>query len=149
MYLTPWMPPLCIDDRDVFIFSNQRGLAAPGLPGAEGLPGPPGPPGAQGPAGVCTCTYKGLVITTDYTASNTDQYIGVRILKEAELTLPELPLEYMQLVIKLEYGAPVGTRKLTIRPSPGHLINGSNYLTLNTPYQSITLIFSNSTWYTI
>lgn len=157
MFTTSWIPPMHIEDRDVFIFSSQRTPCAPRPPGLPGPPGPPGPPGLEGapglegPPGVPGPTHKdsGKVITEDYVATNTDYYIGVRIIKEAEITLPIDPVEYMQIIVKLEYGAPVGTRKLTIRPTPGHLINGSSHLTLNAPYQSITLIYSSNTWYTI
>jgi len=108
--------------------------------------GPPGPPGPPGPRGSCTCNT--VTIVQDYEATENDYYIGADLLDAATLTLPSDVQNGTEYVIKLEFGAPVGTRKLTVKPEAPALINGTTSLTLNTPYQAISVIFNNNNWWT-
>jgi hypothetical protein len=85
----------------------------------------------------------------DYTATANDYYIGADLLDAATVTLPNSMQPGTQYVIKLEFGAPVGTRKLVIKPEAPALINGVTSITLNTPYQSVQVIYNNNNWWTI
>lgn len=105
-----------------------------------GPPGPPGPPG--------NCSRRVVTIVQDYTATPSDYYIGADLLDEAKVTLPYAVNPGTEYVIKLEFGAPVGNRKLTVKPEAPALINGVSSITLNTPYQVISVIFNNNHWWT-
>lgn len=116
-----------------------------------GDPGPQGPQGdigPQGPAGSCSRTNT-VTISKDYYATPDDFYIGVDLEDEATLYLPENPSNGIEYVIKLQYGAPVGNRKLTIKPRGGSFINGTNSSTMTTPYQSINVISNDNNWWTV
>ena len=172
------LPPT-IDDRDLFINSivnGGPGTPGPeGPPGADGVSivsaevtpnpgnlllllsdgsiidagqvvGPAGPPGPPGPAGD-VCSVK--TITADYTAQPDDCYIGCMLEDAATLTLLNNVEPGTRYAIKLEFGAPVGTRKLTVRPELPALINGVTSITLTTPYQSLEVIYNNGNWWTI
>jgi hypothetical protein len=174
--IPPYLPlPPTIDDRDLFINSVVNG--GPGTPGPEGPEGPAGvgvaaaevndnpgdllllltdgtiinagnvigPPGPPGPASG-TCSVK--TITSDYTAQPDDCYIGCVLENAATLTLLNNVDPGTRYSIKLEFGAPVGTRKLTVRPELPALINGVTSIILTTPYQSLEVIYNNNNWWT-
>lgn len=178
-WITPVFVPLppIIDDKDLFINSvvnsNAGPLGPPGPPGADGVSivsaevepnpgnliitlsdgtvinagnviGPPGPPGPPGESIRNTTT-----IFENYKAKSTDYYIGAYLLDAATLTLPNDVEPGTEYAIKLEFGAPVGNRKLLIQPEAPALINGVTSLTLNTPYQSLNVIYNNGNWWTI
>jgi hypothetical protein len=103
--------------------------------------GPPGPPGGT--------SRNTVTIVQNYEATPTDYYIGADLLNAATITLPSAVPPGTEYVIKLEFGAPVGTRKLTVQTQAPTLINGVTSLTLNTPYQSISVIYNNGSWWTI
>ncbi len=156
---TPLVFPAILDDRDLLINSTIS-TQAPGIPGPAGPAGdigPQGPTGEAGPAGDTgpqgppgqVQVLPGRIISASSLADNGDVYIGAQLTSEAELILPDQPQEYTQLIIKLEYGAPVGTRKLKVKSINGHLINGVDSFTLTTPYQVLRLIYSNNAWYSI
>jgi hypothetical protein len=109
--------------------------------------GPPGPPGPSEPCKSCGCNT--VTITKDYCASETDCYIGAQLKNAATITLPNTVTNGTQYTIKLEFGAPVGTRKLTVQPQPPALINGVTAITLTTPYESVNVIYNNANWWTI
>jgi hypothetical protein len=105
--------------------------------------GPPGPPGkCKG----CSCNTT--TITEDYCATETDCYIGAQLKDKATVTLPNTVPAGTNYSIKLEFGAPVGNRKLTIQPEPPTLINGVTAITLTTPYESVNVIYNNDNWWT-
>lgn len=108
--------------------------------------GPTGPAGSSGGTGGPVTT---TTIYNDYSAQLTDFYIGVELEDEAELLLPKNPPNGTEFVIKLQYGAPVGNRKLTIKPASGSLINGTSSSTMTTPYQSINIISNGNNWWTV
>jgi hypothetical protein len=114
-----------------------------GPTGAQGDTGPPGPPG---PSKACGCVTT--TITEDYLATETDCYIGAQLKDKATVTLPNSVPPGTRYIIKLEFGAPVGTRKLTVQPELPALINGVTSTTLTTPYQSISVIYNNGNWWT-
>ena len=172
--IPPYLPlPPTIDDRDLFI--NSVVNAGTGTPGPEGpagvsvvsaevtpnpgnlllllsdgsiidagqVVGPPGPPGPA--SGICSVK----TITADYTAQPDDCYIGCVLEEAATLTLLNNVKPGTRYSIKLEFGAPVGTRKLTVQPELPALINGVTSITLTTPYQSLEVIYNNNNWWTI
>jgi hypothetical protein len=114
-----------------------------GPEGPQGADGPPGPPGPSGGT-----TRNTTTIVQDYEATPKDYYIGADLRDAATVKLSNKVPNGTEYVIKLEYGAPVGTRKLTVEPEAPALINGVASLTLNTPYQAISIIFNNNNWWT-
>jgi len=112
-----------------------------------GPPGEPGPPGPPAPIEPCACSTT--TITGDYTATETDCYIGAQLKDKATVTLLTSVPVGTRYTIKLEFGAPVGTRKLTVKPESPALINGVTAITLTTPYESISVIYNNNNWWTI
>jgi hypothetical protein len=112
-----------------------------------GPTGPQGDMGPPGPSGSCSCATK--TITQDYTAVETDCYIGAQLKDKATVTLPNTVSPGTRYTIKLEFGAPVGNRKLTVQPQPPTLINGVTAITLTTPYESVSVIYNNNHWWTI
>jgi hypothetical protein len=112
-----------------------------------GPTGPQGDMGPPGPSGGCSCATK--TITQDYTAAETDCYIGAQLKDKATITLPNTVPTGTRYTINLEFGAPVGNRKLTVQPQPPTLINGVTAITLTTPYESVSVIYNNNHWWTI
>jgi hypothetical protein len=107
------------------------------------------------------CCCRSTLITGDYTAKLSDYYIGVSLAKDdrddrddrddsgAKITLPLDPPDCIEYVIKLEYGAPVGNRKLKIYPQGSNTIDGGNSVTFINPYQSLSLISRGKNWWII
>lgn len=108
--------------------------------------GPTGPQGPAGPSG--GTTRRTVTIVQDYVASYDDYYIGADLFDAAKVTLPNGVVDGTEYVIKLQYGAPVGNRKLTIEATAPALLNGVTSLTLNTPYQVVSVIYNNGNWWT-
>jgi hypothetical protein len=117
-----------------------------GPTGPSGQPGPTGPPGPPGPSKGCDCTTT--TITEDYCASETDCYIGAQLKDKATVTLPSSVPDGTRYTIKLEFGAPVGNRKLIVQPESPALINGVTAITMTTPYESVSVIYNNANWWT-
>lgn len=155
------LPPI-IEDNDLFINSVVNG--GPGTPGPEGPAGPQGEPGEpglqgeqglqgepgpQGQQGTSSNLVTGITITEDYECNTSACYIGAQLKEAATLVLPKNPKNCTQLIVKLEYGAPVGTRKLTVKGREDSLINGVESITLTTPYQALHLISNDGHWYSI
>jgi hypothetical protein len=90
-----------------------------------------------------------VTITSDYCASETDCYIGAQLKDKATVKLPNTVLAGTRYAIKLEFGAPVGNRKLILQPESPSLINGVTAITMTTPYESVNVIFNNGNWWTI
>jgi hypothetical protein len=153
--------------NDIIIFGNgTTGSTGPiGLTGATGPSGVSGLTGATGPSGVSGLTgatgpigptgssgniNNTIVITEDYDATNDNQYIGVFLEtnKPAKLKLPKSQ-DGKIIIVKLQYGPPVGNRKLTIEATPPQLIDGYEAVDLTTPYQSATFVCQANNWYLI
>lgn len=166
------LPPI-IEDNDLFINSVVTGGGIPGPQGvgvadaevtdnpgdliitltdgtvinAGNVVGPPGPQGPAGPSGSVTRNTRTIIDSDVATAS--DYYIGADLLDEAELLLPSTVSPGTEYVIKLEYGSPVGNRKLkVVAQSPAH-INGSANITMTTPYQILRVIYNDQNWWVI
>lgn len=152
----PYMPctflPI-LDDRDLFINSNIIGMPGPpgpqgpagadgqqGPAGIDGVQGPQGPIGPQGPAG--SSLLNTIVISENYEAEPTNYYIGVDSTGPVTVTLPEDAPPGTQYIIKLQMGAPIGTRKVTITSTA--TIDNLNNIILTNPYEAIEVIFQGS-----
>lgn len=176
--LPSYLPLPPVDDYDLFINSTVTGSPGPpGPTGPQGEPGigvadaeitenpgdllitltdgtiinagrvvgPPGPPGPSGTPETCNA----ITIIQDYTATAEDCYIGCILIGPTTLTLPAVATIGKTYIIKLEFGAPVGNRKLTVRPEVPSLINGVTAITLTNPYESISVIYNNANWWVI
>jgi hypothetical protein len=106
---------------------------------AGSVVGPPGPEGPPGPSKGCGCNT--VTITENYCATESDCYIGAQLKDKATVTLPNKVAAGTKYTIKLEFGAPVGNRKLILQPESPALINGVTAITMTTPYESVNVIF--------
>ena len=125
-------------------------VGPPGATGDTGAQGDAGPAGPEGPPGKCKgCECNTVTIKEDYCATETDCYIGAQLKEKATVTLPINVPDGTKYTIKLEFGAPVGNRKLTVEPESPALINGVTNLTLTTPYESVSVLYNNQNWWTV
>lgn len=164
-------PPGYVNDADIFINSSVIGTPGPagppGPPGPQGIPGPQGDPGAEGsigPTGSDGLTgptgaqgvvgptgpqgesggvdRNTIVISQDYTATPTDYYIGVDNQGPVTVTLPDNAVDGTEYIVKLQIGAPVGNRKVTVKS--GSSIDNVNTVILTNPYEALQVIYQGS-----
>lgn len=81
--------------------------------------------------------------TTNYTASLTDEYIGVFSASAVTITLPA-GINGRVYSIKDEYGQ--GSGKITIQPQTGELIDAKNNYIISVPYQCVSVVFRAGQW---
>lgn len=82
-------------------------------------------------------------VTGNYTASVTDEYIGVFSTSSVTINLPA-GITGRVYTIKDEYGQ--GSGKIKIQPSGSEKIdNASNYI-ISVPYQAISVVFRGGQW---
>lgn len=81
--------------------------------------------------------------TTSYTASITDEYIGVYSVSAVTITLP-LGIAGRVYIIKDEYGQ--GSGKITIQPQIGEQIDGKTNYVISVPYQAVSVVFRAGNW---
>lgn len=113
-----------------------------GPAGPQGEPGPEGPVGPPGPSG--SVSRNTVVVSEDYEAKKTDYYIGVDSKGPVTITLPEEVPKGTEYIIKLQMGAPIGTRKVTVKSSAA--IDNLNNIVLTNPYEALQVLFQ-STWH--
>lgn len=121
----------------------------PGEPGPQGEPGPIGPPG---PAGECTCQCQKVLVVEDYWVTSDDYYIGVSSSGPINITLPNVPRDCQEIIVKAEMGPPLGNRKITILPwqdSSNTKIDGNDQYVIEVPYQSVHLLYHENNWWII
>ena len=140
--LIPFVPTGNIDLSDPVIITYDP----PSPPGPAGEPGPPGPPSPDTKECINCSDY--ILITDDYDAKPTDYYIGCQLTNNTNLILPLDAPEGKILIIKLEMGPPVGNRKLTVKGN-GFTIDGNANITLQNPWECLTIIFRDCSWYII
>ena len=163
-----FVPPLNTDN-DLFInYSSPAQPGPPGPPGpqgvqgetgatgSQGIQGPPGPQGEAGvqgepgPTGPPGSDILPTVLTgSNYAAKLTDCYIGVKSKEATTITLPSTATDGKYYIIKIEMGAPIGNKKVTVIPPGSTKINGENFIVLQNPYEDICVIFHNNNWFTI
>ncbi len=83
-------------------------------------------------------------ITSNYTATLTDEYIGVSSASAITVTLPT-GVEGRVYSIKDEYGQ--GSGKITIQPQTGQKIDGKNNYVIGVPYQCVSCVFRAGNWW--
>lgn len=116
-----------------------------GADGIQGIQGPQGETGPQGPVGPSGSVSRNtIVVTEDYTAKLTDYYIGVNNEKPVTITLPDDAPKGTEYIIKLQIGAPVGNRKVTVKSNTN--IDNVNTIILTNPYEALQVLFQ-STWH--
>lgn len=126
--------------------TGPMGLLGPiGPPGLPGLPGSTGP---TGPAGSC-CECSAILISDDYQATDTDNYIGVNSNKAVVVSLPVDPEDCQQITVKAEMGPPLGNRKITVTTIDGSTIDGASSYVIEVPYQSVRLLSRGGEWHII
>ena len=81
--------------------------------------------------------------TTSYTATSSDEYIGVFSAAAVTITLP-IGVNGRVYIIKDEYGQ--GSGKITIQPQVGELIDGKSNYVISVPYQSVQTVFRAGQW---
>lgn len=81
--------------------------------------------------------------TTNYTATATDEYIGVSSPSAVTISLPT-GVNGRVYTIKDEYGQ--GSGKITIQPVSGEQIDGKTNYVISVPYQSISVVFRAGQW---
>lgn len=81
--------------------------------------------------------------TTNYTATATDEYIGVFSATAITITLPT-GIPGRVYTIKDEYGQ--GSGKITIQPQTGEKVDDKLNYVISVPYQSISVVFRAGSW---
>lgn len=81
--------------------------------------------------------------TTNYTATSTDEYIGVSSAAAVTITLPS-GVNGRVYIIKDEYGQ--GSGKITIQPQTGEQVDGKVNYVISVPYQSVQVVFRAGQW---
>lgn len=82
--------------------------------------------------------------TTSYTASLTDEYIGVNSVAAVTITLPA-GVAGRVYTIKDEHGQ--GSGKITIQPQAGEKIDNAVNYVIGVPYQSVSVVFRAGSWW--
>jgi hypothetical protein len=85
-------------------------------------------------------------VTANYTATITDEYIGVFSANAVTISLPP-GFDGRVYTIKDEYGQ--GSGKITIQPSVGELIDNKVSYVISVPNQSVSVVSRASKWYII
>lgn len=115
----------------------------PGTTGSQGEPGAIGPVGPQGPQGPSGSVSRNtIVVEADYTATLTDYYIGVDSKNPVTITLPETAPDGTEYIIKLQMGAPIGNRKVTVKSSAA--IDNLNNIILTNPYEALQVLYQGA-----
>ena len=132
--------------------TGSRGSTGPA--GSSGPTGPTGRSGEDGDRGATGPTGSGppcntRTVSADYKISASDYYIGVAATGPVILVLPSSPLDCVELVVKAQMGAPLGTRKVTVVPQAPSTIDGEGSYVMSTPYESVTLISNGGNWWII
>lgn len=81
--------------------------------------------------------------STNYTATATDEYIGVSSVTAVTISLPA-GVNGRVYTIKDEYGQ--GSGKITIQPVTGEQIDGKVNYVISVPYQSVSVVFRAGQW---
>ncbi len=82
-------------------------------------------------------------VTGSYTATATDEYIGVYSAAAVTITLP-IGVTGRVYIIKDEYGQ--GSGKITVQPSGIEKIDNANNYIISVPNQSVSVVFRGGQW---
>jgi len=83
-------------------------------------------------------------VTSNYTATLTDEYIGVSSATAVTITLPA-GVDGRVYTIKDEYGQ--GSGKITIQPQAGAKIDKATSYIINVPFQSVQVVYRAGNWW--
>ena len=119
-----------------------------GIQGIQGIQGPPGPPGLV-PLVPCTCKCKSVLVSSDYTATCDDYYIGVNSNEPVTISLPANCTDCCEIIVKAEMGPPLGNRKVTVTTTDGSYIDGTDKYVIEVPYQSVNIFCRGGDWHII
>lgn len=109
-----------------------------GPQGDTGEQGPQGEQGPPGPSGECLMNTK--LISSDYTVTNEDCYIGVNSQSSVIIILPDNTPNGKHFYIKAEMSPPLGNRKIIIKTSHNSLIDDQTQIVITTAFKSIHVI---------
>lgn len=84
-----------------------------------------------------------LGVTGNYTATITDEYIGVYSANACTITLPA-GVAGRVYIIKDEYGQ--GSGKITIQPQTGEKVDNANTYVIGVPFQAVQIVFRSGIW---
>jgi len=132
---------------DVVIINKNSCEPEPGVQGTQGVQGAQGIQGPAGPTVGGSCDK--ILVSSDYTASCNNFYIGVNSDGPVTITLPECEEGCCEIVIKAEMGPPLGNRKITVVPSGNTTIDDGDKYVMEVPYEVLRIICNNGKWYTI
>lgn len=90
--------------------------------------------------------YNTTVVTTDYSATNNDYYIGVNSAAATTITLPT-GTDGKMFIVKDELGP--GSGNITIQGTGGETIDGSATFVNTVTYGSVSLIFRSTEWHVV
>lgn len=158
-YWMPFIPSFTgsQDNDTAFVAISSPGTPGPkgdtGPQGEQGIPGPQGetgPQGEQGPPGPSSedLTVDTILVNADYTVTDFDCYIGVKSSSPTKIILPKSE-DGKVIIVKAEMGPPLGNRKITITARGLDLIDGQETLSLQNPYEAVTLIYRDNAWHII
>jgi hypothetical protein len=75
--------------------------------------------------------------------------VGIQCTIPITVTLPPNTEIGNWIIIKLEMGAPIGNRKVTVKTSDGSLIDGASTKILQEPYECLQLVYRAAAWHII
>lgn len=82
-------------------------------------------------------------VTGNYTATTTDEYIGVNSANAVTINLPT-GVSGRVYTIKDEHGQ--GSGKITLQPVSGEQIDNANTYIISVPFQAVTIVFRSGIW---
>ena len=126
--------------------SGYSGIS--GYSGYSGSKGSKGEKGDKGDPGT-SCTQNTILVDKDYEVQENDYYIGVNSKKPTTITLPTTVDTCVTKIIKAEMDAPMGNRKVTITTSDGSLIDDSDSVILQSPFETITVVYRGGNWHIV
>lgn len=85
-------------------------------------------------------------VTSSYTPTSTDEYVGVYSASAITITLP-VGIPGRLYIIKDEYGQ--GSGKITLQPQTGDLIDGKPNYVISVPYQAVNIVYRANTWWIV
>lgn len=129
--------------------TGPMGLLGPigprGLPGDTGATGATGATGPAGESSRCSA----ILVSDDYQATDSDNYIGVNANKPTTITLPVDPEDCTEITVKAEMGPPLGNRKITVTTIDGSTIDGASSYVIEVPYQCVRLLSRGGEWHIV
>jgi len=136
--------------------TGNQGVTGPtGPTGRAGNTGPSGPTGNQGVTGPTGSggsdpfPKNAIVVTSDYTITLADYYVGANNTGTINISLPLNPPNATQFVIKQEAGPGGGDHKVNIIAQGGSKIDGSTTYELEHSYDSVTVLYRGGNWHII